>query len=69
MKLQTPCAKVSHCEIAPAPPGSLSLGVNSPRESVSARESVTLHIFDMHLLLGMQASWREQKALVIGGLV
>jgi hypothetical protein len=33
------------------------------------KESVSLHIFDMHILLGIQTTWREQKTLVIRGLI
>lgn len=45
-------------------PCSLKNGENSENNLVAA----SLHIFDMHILLGMQSSWREQKALVIRSL-
>ncbi len=28
-----------------------------------------MHMFDMHILLGMQTTWRQQKILVVGNLI
>ncbi len=42
---------------------------SSKNKSEKESNSVSLHIFDMHILLGIQTTWREQKTLVIRGLI